>query len=289
MRKSLLLGTVIILTLTSCESLINNPDDEYLLKTDNGLEYKYSDLELYDSSTHILYFKTNHPEFKIKKSSSFSLLANGEEIYEGVFWPAYSSSLPSGPYISSFPSFYPAYTFRIEFITIDNQPRDTRNDPRIISALKEHNLLHSGLSLSINSIGIKGAQLTFKFTVTNLDMSDLLILDLDKTGPNLFHYFTNGLSIRKLAYEEVFSSNIQSQIPSPWDSWEPDWLSELKSGDSRQFTIKYTLGSSINPGEYRASFVFPGLAFQVTKDQLYQRNKRIWLGDIQVTKKIIIQ
>jgi hypothetical protein len=288
MKKFLLIAAAIILTMTSCESLFNNTDD-YLFRADNGLEYKYSDFELYDSSTHIFYLKTNHPEFKNEKSFSFSILANGEEIYKGVFWPMYSSSLPSGPYISSFSSFYPDYTIRIEHMTIDNKPKDPRNDPRIISALKDHNLFHSGLSVSINSINIVGTQLTFKFTVTNQDESDLLILDLDKTGPNLFHYFTNGLSLRKLTYEEVFSSQIDPQIPSPWNSWSTSWLSELKSGDSRQFTINYSINSVINPGDYSASFEFPGLTHGVTKDQLFQDNIRIWIGDIFVTKKITVQ
>lgn len=294
MKKSLLIGAVIISTMTSCESLTNNPDD-YLFKADNGLEYKYSDFELYDSSTHIFYLKTNHPEFKNENSSSFSILAHGEEIYKGVFWPMYSSSLPSVPYISSFSSLIPDYTIRIEHMTIDNKPKDPRNDPRIISALKDHNLFHSGLSVSLNSI-IIGTQLTFKFTVTNQDESDLLILDLDKTGPNLFHYFTNGLSLRKLTYEEVFSSQIAPMTPSPWNSWSTSWLSKLKAGDSRQFTINYSqftinysINSPINPGDYRASFEFPGLTHGVTKDQLFQDNIRIWIGDIFVNKKITIQ
>jgi hypothetical protein len=288
MKKSLLIGMVIILILTSCEKFSNNPD-QYLFKTDNGIEYKYSDFELYDSSTHVLYLKTSHVEFKNENSSKFSLLANGEEIYSGFFWPSYSSSLPSGPYISSFSSFYPDYTIRIEHMTIDNKPKDPRNDPRIISALKDHNLLHSGLSVLINSIDIVGTQLTFKFTVTNQDESDLLILDLEKTGPNLFHYFTNGLSLRKANYDEVFSSSIIPEIPTPYDSWKTDWLSELKSGDSRQFTINYSISTVINPGEYNASFEFPGLTHGVTKDQLFQNSTRIWIGDIFLTHKITLQ
>lgn len=289
MKKSLLSFTVIVLTLTSCESLFNNSKDEFLFNAGSGLEYKYSDFELYDSSTHILYLKTSHPEFKNLKSSTFSLLANGEEVYKGVFWPPYSSSLPSGPYISSFSSFYPDFTIKIEHMTIDNLPKDPRNDPRIISALKDHNLLHSGLSVSISSINIIGTQLSFKFTVTNQDESDLLILDLDKTGPNLFHYFTNGLSLRKSNYDEVFSGAITPEIPSPYDSWKTDWLSELKSGDSRQFTINYSISTPINPGEYNASFEFPGITHGVTKDQLFQNGTRIWIGDKFVTKKITLQ
>jgi hypothetical protein len=289
MKKSLLIGTVIILTLISCESLFNTPEDEYLFKTDSGLEYKYSDFELYDSSTHILYFKTNHPEFKTDKSSTFSLLANGEEIYKGVFWPPYSSSLPLGPYVYSFFSFYPDYTFRIEFITIDDQPEDTRNDKRIISALKEHNLLHSGLSAEIKNIVINGSQLTFSFIVTNKDKTDLLILDPEKMGPNLFHYFTNEPIFFNISQKKLFFCSIEHQILSPWNSWNLGWLTELKSGDSKQFTFKYAIDSPFTPGDYKVSFEFPGLSNQITKDQLYQGNNRIWLGDITMTLKLKVQ
>ena len=288
MKKSLLISSAIIMALTSCESLLNNADDEYLFKTDYGLEYSYDDFELYDLSTHILYLKYSHPEFKIDESSNFSLYAKGEEIYKGVFWPTYSSSMPSGPFISSFPSFYPDFTIRIEHMAIDNKPEDPRNDARIISSMKDHNLLHSGLSVSIGSIDFAGAQLTFKFTVTNHDASDLLILDPGKTGLNLFHYFTNGLIIRNLTNEEVFSGQILPEIPSPWNSWKTDWLSELKAGDARQFTINYTVNSPLVPGEYIASFEYPGLTLGVTRDKLFQDDNRIWIGDIFVVQKIII-
>jgi hypothetical protein len=88
---------------------------------------------------------------------------------------------------------------------------------------------------------------------------------------------------------EVFSGNIQHQAPDPWNSWKTDWLSELKSGDSKEFTIAYTIRNPINPGEYYTTFEFPGLAYQVTKDQLYQGTSRIWLGEIVLNKNRIIQ
>jgi len=289
MKKPLLIGTVFIMFLISCESLFDTPDDECLFKTGSGLEYRYSDFELYDSSTHIFYFKTNHPEFKDDKSSSFSLLANAEEIYKGVFWPPYSSSLPVGSYIYSVFSFYPDYTFRIEFITIDDQPPDTRNDPRLISALKKHNLLHSGLSAEIKNIVIKGFQLTFSFIVTNKDKTSLLILDPGKMGPNLFHYFTNEPIFFNISQNKLFFCNIEHQILSPWNTWNIEWLTELKSGDSKQFTFEYEIDSPFTPGDYKVSFEFPGLSSQITKDQLYQGRKRVWLGDITMTKKIKIQ
>jgi hypothetical protein len=288
MKKYLLPLTLFILVLSSCETLLDNPD-EYLFKADNGLKYKYSDFELYDSSTHILYFKTNHPEFMTEKSSGFSILANGDEIYKGMFYEPYSSSLPYGAFIGSFLSIYQDYAFQIGFLKIDNQPEDFRNDPRIISAMEQHNLLHSGLIMVMNSFEISRTQLTFRFTVTNEDQTSLLILDPDKMGFNLFHYFTNGLLIFDSDHVNVFSNAIESEKPSPWNSWKTGWLSELKSGDSKQFTLSYTTATPLSPGKYYALFEFPGLSHQVSKEQLYQGKARIWLGDLYIKKEIIVE
>jgi hypothetical protein len=286
MKKYLLFVSVIILGLTACESNKETLYQEIVFKIGQDLNYKYSDIELYDSSTHILYFKEVHPEFDKISQSTFTFLADGTEVYTGSFWPSYLNSMPSGPFISS-PPFFQDYALRIE--NLYNSDPDLRNDPQLIQSLKVHDLLHSGLSVVINSLVINGTQLSFSFTVTNQDKSDLLIIDLDKTGVNLFHYFTNGLIIRNLNNDIVFSSNVEYETPSPWNSWKIEWLSQLKSGESKQFTINYTISALINPGEYNALFEFPGLEFQVAKEQLFQTGGRIWLGDIQTNKKITIQ
>jgi hypothetical protein len=286
MKKYILLVTVIVLGLTACEPNKETPYQDIVFKIGQDLNYRYSDIELYDSSTHILYFKDNHPEFDKISQSTFAFLANGAEVYTGSFWPAYLNSMPSGPFISS-PSLFQNFALRVE--NWNNVNPDLRNDPQLIQSLKGHGLLHSGLSVLINPLVINVTQLSFSFTVTNQDMSDLFIIDPDKTGPNLFHYFTNGLIIRNLNYDIVFSSNIEYATPSPWNSWKIEWLSLIKSGESRTFSINYTMASPLSPGEYNALFVFPGLEFQVSKEQLFQTGVRIWLGNVQVNKKITIQ
>lgn len=287
MKPSLFIGIAIILVLTSCEKTSYNAEYDVLLKTESGFSFKYSDFELYDSSSHIFYFNKSHPEFKTTSNDKFSILADGQIVYQGYFLAPYSSFIPSGPFIFSFYKFGPNHFFEIEAWFPDNL-KDSRNDPRIIDALKQHGLLHSGLKVTIDSIKNSGSQLIFNFTVTNSDLSDLMILDLDKSGVNLFHYFTNGLSIYDSAHNLVFESDIEFSAPGSFMDWRVDWLSALKSGESKQFTINYTPGSKINPGEYQASFKFPGLYFQIPKEQLYQNSKRIWLGDIQVNKEIKI-
>ena len=107
---------------------------------------------------------------------------------------------------------------------------DIRNDSRITQLLNQNSLLHSGFAISACTVEITETQLVFRFTISNKDLSDLLIIDLNKTGPNLFHYFTNGLYIYDLANNEIFSSTIQHQVPDPWNGWEMDWLSEIESG-----------------------------------------------------------
>jgi len=288
MKNTLIAATLLLIVLVSCEknSVIS---DEKLFIKDNGVAYKFSDFEIYDSSTHIFYFRDSHPEFLTDKVSKFSLRAYGNEIYNGIFWPPFSSALPSGPYIDSYMSLYQDYAFRVNFMSIDDKPEDLRNDPVLIVAMKDHNLLHSGLALDINSVVRNGSQLTLKFTVTNHDISNLLIIDPEKTGPALFHYFTNGLYLRDLNNSDVFSQGISPQVPDPWNGWSINWLTQLRAGESRQFTINYTVTTTLIPGEYKAIFQFPGLEFQIKKEQLYQPEGRIWLGNIEAAKKILIQ
>jgi hypothetical protein len=284
-KIQLLIVSSVLLILASCE--FDNKNNDIVFKTGDGLNYRYGDLEMYDSSTHILYFKELHPEFDKIGQSTFTFLADGEEIYTGSFWPAYFNSLPNGPFISSPLSYYQHFALRIDFLSFNKS--DPRNEPVIIQSLKAHDLLHSGLSVLISQLDINGTELSFSFTVTNHDKSDLLILDPDKTGPRLFHYFTNGLTIRNQENYIVYSGNIEHESPTPWDSWKIDWLSQLKSGQSRTFTLNYSINAPLNTGEYKASFEFPGLAFQVSKEELFQNEGRIWLGDIQANKTLTLK
>lgn len=284
MKNLLVLLAFCTIFSTACEKT----DKDVFFKLGSGQEFTFDDIELYDTSTNILYFKKDQDYLEKMYENSFTFMNKGEIIYQGSFHPGYSSSMPIGPFIMSPPAFG-TYALKIDNWTIQNNP-DVRKDPTLINLLNQNNLLHSGLQISASTIDIQGSQLTFKFIVTNKDQTDLMIIDLNKTGPSLFHYFTNGLYIKDLSHNEVFSSNIQHQTPDPWNRWEIDWLSELKSGDSMEFTITYTIERTLAPGEYETSFEFPGLGIggQITKDQLYQSNSRIWLGEISTTKRLTI-
>lgn len=300
MKRFLSISASLILLLNSCEqdnsdqefdpkqadSTIFKSDPEVFFKIGSNQYYKYSDLELYDSSTHILYFKANHPEFDKNSSSNFKVIINSDTIYTGDFWPSFRSDSPTRPYISTMPFWLQYNAFWIE--NKDMVKPDLRNASSIIQALKDRNLLHSGLLVLINSIQITNTQATFSFSVTNKDQTALYILDPDKMGLNLFHYFTNGLVFRKSANSQPFYVKVPYQAPSPYSSWKIEWLSKLNSNEIKTFIFNYPLDSPINSGEYNVTFNFPGFLYQINKDQLNQDNARVWLGEIKASIKIVV-
>ncbi len=282
MRKSLLFVVFTLIILTSCE---NDNSDVFFRIGPPNFEFKFSDIELYDTSTHIIYFKNEYNDLKNLDKGSFAFFDNGDPIYSGILWPGYSSLAPKDPFIMT-PPMYGNYALRIG--SWQNSKPDLRNDPGIIQLLNQHHILHSGLAISDISIKIAGPQLSFRFSISNQDRSDLLIIDINKTGPKLFHFFTNGLYIYDSSNNEVFSSTIQHQDPNSWNDWKIDWLTEIKSGESKAFTIDYPINNPIATGEYTVRFEFPGLGHQVTKDQLYQGTDRIWLGGVLIKQQILI-
>lgn len=291
--KKYLFGSFILivcLLLLSCE--VNNsdpepepvkdsipvikPDPEYFFKIGKKLYYRYSDIELYDSSTHIIYFKTNHPEFDKNSQSYFSVIVKSDTVYNGDFWPMFRSDNPKRVIIATYPFWLPNYALWIE--NNHNIKPDLRNTPSIIEALKDHNLLHPGLLIEIKNLEVTSTQVTFSFSVTNKDQSALWIMDPDKMGIRLFHYYTNGLIFKKLNDGSSFTIRVPSESPSDNKIWKIEWLTKLNSGDTKTFNFIYPLSSPIAPGEYTITFVYPGFLFQISKDQLIQDNARIWLG-----------
>jgi hypothetical protein len=72
MKKSLLFGIVVLSALISC----TKTDNDVFFRIGKGLEYKFRDIQLYDTSADILYFKSVHDEFKDIEKNSFTFLDN---------------------------------------------------------------------------------------------------------------------------------------------------------------------------------------------------------------------
>ncbi len=198
----------------------------------------------------------------------------------------FRSDTPTRVYIHTWPFFLQNYALWIEN-RYSIKP-DPRNDPVIIQAFKDRNLLHSGINLVINSLEVTNTQATFSFTITNKGHSALLIMDPDKMGINLFHYYTNGLLFRKTSDGSSSYVSVPAQAPSHYSVWNSDWLTKLNSNETLTFSLVYPLSSPIASGEYKVTFVYPGFSLQISKDQLIQDDARIWLGDVRASVRISI-
>ena len=130
-------------------------------------------------------------------------------------------------------------------------------------------------------------QLLLELELRNEDSFDYLYLDPDKMSLPIFHYFTNGLFLKNSS-RESFTHQSEILYPDPWDSWDPDWLSVIESGETVSLSIEYLEFDEFPPGDYTASFRFPGLSGQVEKDDLVQAGGRIWLGELDLSVSLTI-
>jgi len=289
----------IVFLIISCEKngteSIKELTDGFCIMSNDKVVINHNDFEYYDYSTHLIYMK-NHKSFAndIEEIGGFTVYADGAEIYSGQTLPWFSSLLPFGPVIRSQPSFYGDYIIPIGFIQIfdslGNVTPDPREDVRIIEALQKYDQYHSGLSCEINSVQYSSPNnVVIELQLNNNDSFDYYYLDPDKMGVNLFHYFTNGLFLRDFANKKVFTHKIEIIHPETWDTWKTEWLSLIKSNESKIITITYDSFENVLSGQYKATFEFPGLSHQVGKDDIQQNNGKIWLGELNLTKDITIE
>ncbi len=269
--------------------------DGFCMVSNDKVILNHNGIEYYDYSTHLIYMK-NNVSFaeEIENIGDFKVFADKEEIYSGQTFPGFSSFLPSGPVISTHPSGYGDYITSIGFIiitdTLGNYLPDPREDERIVKALKKYNQFHAGLSCEIKSVQyLSSNNVKVELLLKNNDSFNYYYLDPEKTGIKLFHYFTNGLYIRELENHETYTHKIGHTQPEPWNSWKKDWLSIINGNESKTIVIVYDNFEEIQNGQYKATFDYPGLTYQVEKKDVQQVNGQIWLGTLKMKKDIIIE
>ena len=143
-------------------------------------------------------------------------------------------------------------------------------------------MIHAGLQTEVQSIRfLPNNQVSFEFQLYNPDTFDYLFLDPEKMGIGIFHYFTNGLVFLNEDNPQYYYPKISVVQPEPWNTWKKEWMSVIRSGEIKQFTITYNQFDSMPPGNYLAFFSFPGLpGYFIDKKDLNQSEGRIWLGEI---------
>lgn len=269
--------------------------DGFCIVANEKVVLNHNDIEYYDYSTHLIYMKENKSFVAdIESIGAFTVFADRMQIYKGQTVPGYSSFLPSGPVIATHPSFYGDNIISIGFIQIldslGNVLPDPREDERIVEALKKYNQFHAGLSCEIKTVQyLASNNVKVELILKNNDSLNYYYLDPNKMGENLFHYFTNGLSIRDFNNHKSYTHKIETVQPEPWNSWKKDWLSIINGNESKTITITYNNFEEVVPGRYKATFEYPGLSYQVDKKDILQDNGQIWLGKLNMIKEITIE
>lgn len=269
--------------------------DGFCLVSGDQVVLNHEDIEYYDYSAHALYLKSPKTFSEVFKVFGVSAVyAGGEEIYNLSLNPGYSSFMPQGPIIWTDPTFYPDYIIAIDMMWTYEQllesAADVREDPRIVEVLKKYGQFRNGLHCEITSITYTSQEdVEVELELTNPDMENYYYLDPGKMEMGLFHYFTNGLTVWDQVSSQYVSSEIEHIQPDPWDSFDMEWMSLLEGGSSVTLTITYDQFGALQAGSYEAFFTFPGMHYQVERDDLDQQDGRIWMGDIEMGSQVVVE
>lgn len=241
------------------------------------------DIERYDWSAHLIYFKRDMV-LSDKDVSTFGkpfiVTAGGVKCYLGALWALYSSIMPDAPVILATPSLYSDDIVCISLELLKKQ--DPRNDLRVKEALIKKGQFHAGLQCTLDRVEVitknDSSSVKYTYTLHNLDVDGLYVLDPDLMGSGLFHYFTNGVYLNNIVHH-YWAENREVEKPEPWNHWEKSWHSRIESGKSITRTVLLEGYPRIVPGEYQCTFQFPSPS-NIEKDRRKLYDGRIWMGRI---------
>ena len=271
----------------SCEKQADEFTDGLWLKMGDNSIVSTSDINFYDVSTHMIYLKEELPYLeKVFYGGSMSVYVGDVKIYDCSFHPLNVGTLPVGAYISN-PHLHEKDIIRISFQPYSNS-EDLRSDERIITALKNHHQYHAGLRCKIQSVQISKEKVVLNFELSNPDTFDYYFLDPDKMGFGLFHYFTNGPTFLDDPPTKSFTHKGTVVHPVPWNSWKKEWLTLIRSGESKNISITYNQFDLMPAGKYRMYFEFPGLNYGISQKDLKLEKGRLWLGSVGMNKDVIV-
>lgn len=278
---------VIDTAFTTPQNILNRMGDIENLRLRSKPWLSNNEIDFYDFSTHMIYLKGKEVDEEdfLGEIRSFILTANGERCYMLTIWPMFMCSLPSWPVIGNMP-----YPNDILYVSVPYMKEETEADPRdnekIKEALIQNGKYHAGLSLELESVELSGSIVNYKYTLTNNDTHDLLVLDPDEMGNGLFHYYTNGVTLKGDKY--YWAENKPMVEPDPWDNWEIGWFTSISSGQTLTREVSLEGFPEIEEGRYQARFNYSSPLNIKREDRWINDHTRIWLGDLEAVKMVDI-
>jgi len=259
------------------------------------------DIEFYDFSSHCIYLKKDksyylnyykgvYKPLKLHLiNKPFVVTAGSKKCYIGALHSLLLSSFPVGPYIDdfSFYSYYPSDVLHIES-DIQNE-HDTRNDSEVKECLIKNNKYHAGLEFELKDIKLIEnsdiSTLEYSIKITNIDTDDLMVIDPDKMGSGLFHYFTNGPVLKNENHWGYYESSQKVVTsPEPYNSWDYNWFTLVKSKQSIERTIRLKGYPYLPYNRFKCFMSFANPA-TIPKNNRNINGTRIWIG--KTTSKTI--
>ena len=265
-----------------------------VLNDDPGLTH--NDIEFYDFSTHCIYLKKDKSYFfenyggKFYQfnpeliSRPFVIVAGNERCYVGALHSGLLSMAPAGPYMNELDvGYFPADVMHISRAWSDDE--DIRSNPKVEEVLIEQDLFHAGLEIELTSFQLVDnsdtSTVEYSIKIKNNDQDNLYIIDPAKMGSELFHYYTNGPHLwdySKPLY--LYSQFKEVDSPEPYDSWNFEWFTLVKSNQSIERTILLKGYPHIPNGNYVGYMNFSNPT-KITKENRYVADSRIWIGSIR--------
>ena len=275
------LACFLSLFFVSCESLHNSDLDRsgFRLVFNEGTEITGSDVQSYDSATHLLFLKKDlHIN---QQMTAFSVLVSGDTIYKGIKHSCYLSSWPPETFFVGDCYFYGHKVLALEYYPHGD---DVRNDPRIINAFKQAGLLRNGIKCKIDSLKIKrfdsSSEVVCSITLTNYDAFSYYILDPHKMGEPHFSYFTGGVTLQNNLSRE--SSFLRWSVSYPeYGTLSAGDYSILPGNSKLSFTFSSADYYKMEAGTFSAFFRFKGV-HNLSGDgdpALDQKKAKIWIGE----------
>ena len=246
------------------------------------------EIDFYDYSTHSIYLNGDKETYFSDDldinmfGQPFVVIANGRRCYMGSFYSAAMSLDSYHPIIDELAIFsYPADVICLSPSRVDDDD-DERDNMYVKEALDNLGKLHEGLELTLTDVQLIDnadiATVKYNFTIKNNDMDDLLVIDPEKMGNALFHYYTHGVLFYSDDYN-YYSQYKETESPVPYNSWEPDWYTRIESGKTIERSVTLKGYPIISNGEYNCYFRF-STPIKVEKDDRYIDGSRIWLGNL---------
>ncbi len=162
-----------------------------------------------------------------------------------------------------------------------------RDDERIRDALLKAGKLNPGPKVELTDVSViqnseEGTILEYTFKVTNMSGETLYLPDPDKMSNELFHYYTNGISLTDVNdYRSSLWSEDKTVIsPEPFNSWKSEWFMKVGTGQSFTRTVRLDGYSQIAESTYTCAFFYGG-PLNIQKDERQLSDGRIWLGQVE--------